>query len=69
MTKKTIVLLAIALAKFVLQYVLASSEYDWHHDEILRLFTIFQTLNKLYTLFIGYYPAAFALKSKLWQLI
>lgn len=69
MTNKTIFLLALALAKFVLQYVLVGSEYDWHHDGILRFVTIFQTLNKLYTLFNGYYPATFALKSKIRQLI
>lgn len=69
MTNKTIFLLALALLKFVLQYVLVSSEYHWHHDEILRFITIFLNANKIYTLFIRHYATIFALKSKISLLI
>ncbi|MBP1223624.1 glycosyltransferase family 39 protein [Flavobacterium sp. 1355] len=37
MTKKTIILIGFIILKFVLQYVLLSSEYDLHRDEYLHL--------------------------------
>jgi hypothetical protein len=69
MKKKTIILLAFALAKLALKYILAKSEYDFHHNEYSNLVTIFENANKLYTLFIGYYATDFDLKSKIKQLI
>jgi hypothetical protein len=69
MKKKTIILLAFALAKLALQYILAKSEYDFHHFEYSDFMTIIEHANKLYTLFIGYYATDFDLKSKIRQLI
>ena len=37
MTRKTIILLGFILLKFLLQYILISSEYDLHRDEYLHL--------------------------------
>jgi hypothetical protein len=69
MKKKTIILLAFALAKYVLQYILAQSEYDFHHFDYGQLATVFLNANKLYTLFIEHYATDFDLKSKIIQLI
>src|SRR5436189_4008744 len=37
MSKKTIILLAFIILKFVLQYLLINPEYDLHRDEFLHL--------------------------------
>ena len=37
MSKKTIILIGFIILKFILQYVLLSSEYDLHRDEYLHL--------------------------------
>ena len=37
MTKKTLILFAFIVAKFIIQYSLINSEYDLHRDEYLHL--------------------------------